>query len=139
MALALHKKSQNPAFRWQIVIVKNIKHFKVSESDTTVNCNLYTGSRLCDKAEEILQSSLSDKLFSLTSLSAHTEQKKHRVRSKAGNNQQQDTKNHKIFTIKALLQYNALSSFRNATFARTKLQDFLILWLVSDDCGSRGL
>lgn len=68
--------------------------------DTTVNCNLYSGSCLCDKTEEIFQSSLLNKSFALTSLSAHTEQEKHRVRSKAGNNQQQDTKNHKIFTIK---------------------------------------
>lgn len=81
-------------------IVKNIKYFKVSQSDTTVNYNLYTESCLCDKTEEVFQSSLSDKSFSLTSLSAHTEQKKHGVRSKAGNNQQQDTENHKIFTIK---------------------------------------
>lgn len=83
-------------FKWQIVIVKNIKYFNTSESDTAVcyhavNYNNCIGSCLCDIREEVFHRSMVDKSFSLTSLSAHTEQKKYRVRSKAGNNQQQDT------------------------------------------------
>jgi len=64
---------------------------------------------------------VSDKSSSLTSLSAHTEQKKHRVRSKTGNNQQQDTKKHKTDTIEGLSQYNELSTLKNAISARCEL------------------
>lgn len=59
--------------------------------------------------------------FSLTSLSAHTEQKEHRVSSEAGDKQQQDTKKRKTFTITPLLQGSALSGFKDATSARSRL------------------
>lgn len=51
------------------------------------------GSCLFTTGKEKFQRSLLDKSFSLTSLNAHTEQKKHRVRGKAGNDQQQDAEN----------------------------------------------
>lgn len=74
-----------------------------------------------DTGEEVLQRSLLDTTFSLTSLSAHTEQKKHRISSEAGNKEQQDTKKHKTFTVTPLLQGRALPGIKNAASARSEL------------------